>query len=558
MGHWPAPWPAAPVPIRIRPARPSPPRRAPGRAPPVRPLAIAAVEPPAAPATSGGTGTTGSSGGSSTGAPPDAGCGCDAGTFCDPGAGPSCLNCLTDADCTGAQSVCQNSAAVLNYGQCVDCTEAEPTCPPGELCDLSLGKTYQQCVPDCRAQDGGCALPLYCSHVTGTCTSQCTADADCPSVLPRCRVGSGHCVECLGPGDCSFSQPGCYTYLNQCGGCDLDADCPTGMTCNPGGMCACTATPQCGGNAPQCVIGAGDDAGLCGCATDDDCASQQAVCAPQGSAGACLAPCNDGGTDCVALNQSCDLDSGLCGPCTSDSQCAGDPRGSYCQLNPGVCGCQSSADCAPTLVCSNDYPSRCIPSCAIVGGTDCSVLPAPNQFCDMDSGSCSPCVQDSQCMAIDAGVGCYLGNCVQCRTASQCPSDNAGCNSFSFTCGSCDQSSDCPSYLPTCLNAVCSVGCVLPDSGTYCLSGVCQLSTGYCVDCLQDMDCLLPNLPRCSADLDAGNACVQCLAASDCGDAGPCNGAVFSCGTCASDADCPTAAPTCLGAPSGSCSDAGS
>jgi hypothetical protein len=513
---------------------------------------------------SGGTSTSGSSSSGTTGGMPDAGCGCDAGTFCDPLGTSNCLACLTDHDCAPPKPVCQLASDQLSYGQCVGCDAAHPTCPAQQVCDLSLGATYQSCVPDCRLSDAGACLedggrPLYCSHLIGTCSPECTSDLDCPSATPRCRIATGRCVECLAPGDCPFTNPGCFANLHVCGGCDTVADCPAGMSCDPALGCTCTADPQCGGAAPVCVIGVGQDGGSCGCGNNVDCSLREAVCSPTGTAGICIPPCNDGGTDCSASSQFCDFDSGLCGPCSSDLQCIGNPEGPYCSV---MCSCLMSSDCGPSLVCNPlSFPNQCVPSCAIDGGTDCSILAAQSpayQFCDLDTGVCGTCDQDSQCVAVDAGVACIFGFCVQCLDAGQCPADHAGCNSQTLTCGSCFQSSDCPVYLPTCLNQVCATGCVLPDGGQHCQSGVCQTSTGYCVECLSDSDCSQPGSPRCTSDIDAGNACAQCVAASDCGDAGPCNGALFTCGTCASNADCPSAAPTCLNAPMGSCSDGGS
>jgi hypothetical protein len=62
---------------------------------------------------------------------------------------------------------------------------------------------------------------------------------------------------------------------------------------------------------------------------------------------------------------------------------------------------------------------------------------------------------------------------------------------------------------------------------------------------MQDSDCQQPDASYCAADLGYGNYCVQCVASSDCADAGPCNGAYLTCGSCYYNSDCPPDAPTC-------------
>ena len=88
----------------------------------------------------GGTTTGSTTSGTTTGTTGDAGCTCDAG-YCDPNGTGNCLQCLNDTQCTPPTGVCQTSPAELHYGECVECTTAEPTCPAGKVCDLSIGST---------------------------------------------------------------------------------------------------------------------------------------------------------------------------------------------------------------------------------------------------------------------------------------------------------------------------------------------------------------------------------------------------------------------------------
>jgi hypothetical protein len=238
---------------------------------------------------------------------------------------------------------------------------------------------------------------------------------------------------------------------------------------------------------------------------------------------------------------------GLCGPCTSSTQCAGNPNGAYCGPS-GSCGCVGANDCPANWVCGAIL--QCIPTCAIDGGTDCS---ATGQVCNPSNGQCVGCLSDNDCTAntqapycssdVDAG-----NNCVQCFTPDQCPATSPGCNAQSFFCGYCGQASDCPTDLPLCYQGACVVSCVLSDGGTDCDAGVCQTSTGYCVGCLADGDCQdQANAPFCGTDIDAGNYCVQCLGPADCPDSGlpGCSSQAHSCGFCSFSSDCPATAAYC-------------
>jgi hypothetical protein len=574
---------------------------------------------------------------------PDAGCGCDAGLFCDPYGSGRCLDCLSDHDCAAPTPICQTLPTFLNYGECVVCAEVEPVCPnPGEVCDVSLGPTYQQCVKDCRLDAGIPPCPPYlgfepqhCSPSTGTCSVGCALDIDCGPGGERCLVDAGRCVECLGPQDCPYSLPGCYA--NSCGACVAPGDCPAGLTCGPTNFCLCNDGAECGGNAPVCVLSpifGAQDAGFCGCTANADCASQYALCVQTSfsAAGQCIAPCSDGGVDCSIFpfpDQYCDMATGLCGPCTGDNQCVGRDAGPHC-LAAGFCGCTQMSDCGPNGACSPLF-EMCVPSCTLDAGPTCPT----GEICDPQTRLCVGCLGDAQCQAdggspycladIDAGNDCveclnpsqcpaatpgcnstyfFCGSCngdadcpssapickfgscvpscasdadckmvstpyclsdidagdtcVACISPSQCPDTTPGCDSLYFVCGFCSLSSDCPMSVPVCQGFTCGTSCVLPDGGQYCANGVCQTSTGVCVQCLQDSDCVVGGIQfYCLSDIDAGFSCVACVNAGNCGDAGPCNSTLFTCGTCAANSDCPPEAPTCSGAPSGTCSDGG-
>jgi hypothetical protein len=494
--------------------------------------------------TGGGTGTTGTGGSTSAGSTtgmPDAGCSCDAGTFCDPLGSGRCVNCRADHDCSAPAPICQTLPSYLNYGKCVVCCEAEPTCPvAGQVCDISLGPTYQQCVPDCRDDAGIPPCPLYlgfeaqhCSQATGTCSRGCALDVDCAPGGYRCAVDSGLCVQCLSPQDCPYSMAGCYALTDTCGACTGQADCPAGLTCGPTGNCLCTTSTQCGGNAPVCVLSpafGGQDAGFCGCVTNADCAAQEALCVQVSfsASGACIPPCSDGGIDCRTFpfpDQFCDMGTALCGPCMGDNQCIGYDAGPRC-LSGGYCGCNASTDCGPSGACSPFF-SACVPACTLDAGSIC----ASHQVCDPQSRLCVGCLTDAQCVRdggsqnpycltdIDAGM-----DCVQCLTPTQCPTGTPGCNSAFYICGSCNATADCPASAP-----ICRFGACVPSCNT-------------------DTDCKMNGEPYCLKDIDAGNTCVACLSPNECPASAPgCDSLFFACGFCTLSSDCPASVPVCQG-----------
>jgi hypothetical protein len=555
----------------------------------------------------GGT-TSSATSGSSTGGMPDGGCMCPAPQHCDPLGSNQCLDCLTDADCQAPKGVCQDSASILDYGKCVGCTPSKPTCPSGQVCDLSLGPTYLQCLADCRL-DGGVATcppvlssPQHCDSVTGTCAPRCLSDSDCFDGLPpHCDLDGGACLECLAPSDCPFSYPGCQ--YGSCNNCSVDADCPTGLKCSgsPGmsGFCYCTGA-GCGGDAPVCVsVWYVPDGGLCSCMSSTDCSSGL-VCSRtrRGMVPSCVPSCVDGGVDCTQFTGSlgfngCNPDTGICGPCLSDDECVGISAGPRCRGS--LCGCYANPDCAPQGYCGTN--GSCQPSCALDGGTDCSPL---GLFCDLDSGACGPCTADTQCVGNDAGPRCLAGaGTCGCQSSTDCgasavcnPSSGCvlrcdldggpGCPTFQYCdsstglCGPCTAQSQCagegsgnqclPQGYCGCVGTAdcssgkacdprsmrCVAGCT-EDGGTSCasLGEVCDPVSDLCVACLTDLDC--QGAGYCSADVDAGHFCVQCVKPSQCPAGSGCDSSYFQCGSCSLPTDCPADTPVCEGVCLASC-----
>jgi hypothetical protein len=189
---------------------------------------------------------------------------CAAGTKCV-GAG-QCVQCSADADCGGANRVCQNSVCVC-VPQCTGkqcgadgCGGVCGSCTSPKTCN---GSGQCTCVPQCNGKQCG---PDGCGSSCGSCTSPatCNASGQCACV-PQCNG-----KQC-GPDGCNSS----------CGSCTSPA------TCNASGQCACV--PQCSGK--QC----GPDGcnGSCGSCTVP--AHGSATCS---AAGACSFACDSGYLNC--------------------------------------------------------------------------------------------------------------------------------------------------------------------------------------------------------------------------------------------------------------------
>jgi hypothetical protein len=401
------------------------------------------------------TGTTGSAtaSGTTTGSTTSSPCGCPAGKHCAPDGTPRCLDCVADSDCSALPDggVCQRSDAYLQYGECVQCTEAEPSCPGTEVCDLSIGRSYHQCVADCRlattvppCPPDFFGDPQYCVQDSGTCGPHCADDSDCAPSSQVCDTDAGACVQCLDDTQCSQPTPVClagFQQANRCVQCVLPSQCPD---TSPG--CAFYQCGTCGG--------------------DTDCPTNIPLCNDQNQ---CIASCvlSDGGTSCAT--GGCDTTTGFCVECVVDSNCT-QPDAPYCAtdidageycvqcFNPNQCptsspgcgpfgcgSCWTDVDCPATApFCSGDY--QCVIPCD--GGTTCAT-----GACDTDAGYCVQCVDDSDCQepdasycATDLGYGNY---CVQCVASSDC-GDAGPCNSGYLTCGSCYADSDCPPEVPMC------------------------------------------------------------------------------------------------------------
>ncbi|MDH5673783.1 MAG: hypothetical protein OEZ06_16625 [Myxococcales bacterium] len=157
--------------------------------------------------------------------------------------------------------------------------------------------------------------------------------------------------------------------------------------------------------------------------------AQDAGLAPDGAVAAALctgdADCSDG------LGPICDLATGRCVQCLSDTHCAlGCISGEQCGESPlcdptrGVCvQCLVHADCSDEPFCDG-ASGECI-ECLV--NSDCG----DGGYCDAQKRECMECTSDLHCPTESPYCDVEEGECVQCRTDLQC--------SFGLRCdsGSC-------------------------------------------------------------------------------------------------------------------------
>jgi hypothetical protein len=431
---------------------------------------------------------------------------CDAGYACNTSLDVCQFDCLTDAGDCGLGYYC------AYYGACVagcldagDCPTSTPFCTSNGVCVPCLFggdagcdpdkvcRADDTCVPDCRLDAGLCPLDFtgpgfYCETDSGLCLTGCQANSDC-QLGRRCVIPFpgvvGTCVDCLSAADCA-AFAGCNG--NSCGSCSQQSDCPAGLTCTYG-LCTCASDSDCQNqDTPNCI-----DAGyvnLCGCSSTDAC-PLGTVCDPRASMGYYLFPHS--------------------GPFSNQP-----------------------------------YVSYCVTVCGVEGGTDCSTT--VYQTCDVDSGYCVGCTDDSHCQDpsqphcvpfADAGydAGIPYGGICGCTDSSQC-NDGTVCDllAVGFLSQPAPGVGEC--IAPCQRDAGYAPDTCPPQGAGY----YCDTFNGVCYPCLDDYDCTGtnygwgPDSNICIQDY----GCVQCLDFTYCpADLPGCSASTYSCGYCDTVADCP-------------------
>ncbi|GAB4565499.1 MAG: hypothetical protein Tsb0020_16430 [Haliangiales bacterium] len=234
-------------------------------------------------------------------------------------------------------------------------------------------------------------------------------------------------------------------------------------------------------------------------------------------------------------------------------QFAGIPTGSGC---PGGYYCNEAALCAPC-----DTALYCGPSCSPCGADApfCENLNGEYQCiqcrgtedcptgseCDPETNTCQEyeCTEDEDCLR---GEICVDRLCVVCDTSSQCAGNSCNC----CPSGENGQQMSC---LP--LGADEAPVCVECTANADCSDGVCDLSTGQCVDsllpnhrpeCCGDNCVACPDdAPYCLASQIGGAACGECRSDMDCADGNFCMSG--QCLPCVYDKHCGVRCESCGG-----------
>jgi hypothetical protein len=165
-------------------------------------------------------------------------------------------------------------------------------------------------------------------------------------------------------------------------------------------------------------------------------------------------------------------------PCAADGDCAGNPKGAFCDTASGSC-----VACVPT----ND-------PCA------------PGTFCDPTSFTCaSGCKADADCAGDPNGAthcNPTSHQCVNCNTESDCPSGQICLDTANICIPGCSPTHDCQAGSTCCGTScydlssdfshcgTCTTSCSNPDNATgQCLNGMCALKSclSAFADCNGDM-----------------------------------------------------------------------
>jgi hypothetical protein len=468
--------------------------------------------------------------------------------------------CLVDSDCFPLQkgTVCQQ--AVCN--------------PTSHACELAQAATGTACdhsdpcvgAAQCNAQ-GQCE---------GTAAKNCSDGIDC--TVDGCNAADG-CVHTTALDGSPCDDGYLCTAGDACQGgicvgkaaCD-DQDPCTADLCAPGVPGApCTHTPLPAG--AQC-----DDGDPCTVAT---------TCDQGGCKGGLQLACDDGNpctSDfCAATNAQSDCKhtavpdgTGTCSDanaCTTGDTC----KAGKCQGQPGVCECQTSADCKDDGNLCNGVP-QCVGSKCVADPASVVVCPASSNPCvavqcvpatgvciEQSAGAGKVCSDGNACTAGDTcGIGgnCVGGQAVLCDDGVPCTKD--GCD---VAKGCIAEPWPASAGIPCDDNNTCTFGDV-------CDGGACTAGKNAC-QCQTDADCKpLDDGDACNGSLVCkGGACVSdgktvvCKASSDPCTATACDpksaqcvsfakpegSACGSATACTSGGQCKGGA--CVGAVVGDCSD---
>jgi Cys-rich repeat protein len=145
--------------------------------------------------------------------------------------------------------------------------------------------------------------------------------------------------------------------------------------------------------------------------------------------------------------------------------------------------------------------------------SDCARFGLHCLFGDASPGACVPCIRNADC---EHFCDPELNRCVQCEKNTDCRPDEVCIVAPSHVCvPSCSGGQVCPPSASFCdtLSNIC-LSCLLVQAECG-IDQVCDPSSGQCVQCGSDEDCV-DRKPLVHCDRTTSR-CVECLRNSDCG-----------------------------------------
>jgi hypothetical protein len=193
----------------------------------------------------------------------------------------------------------------------------------------------------------------------------------------------------------------------------------------------------------------------------------------------------------------CGEETGQCGPCTADEQCA--PAGDVCDETSGFCTlCVDDEDCGPGFGCEE---SQCVE-------LGCPAVPCDEGLlCNEASGECVECLGDGDCPPNHSCADFACQEPAPCESSKDCELDEV-CDKDKGICVECVTDDDCPENHRCIETQICELILVC-ESDKECkeYDKVCNLEIGECVDCLSDLDCA--DTSFCQASVCLPDLCDQ-------------------------------------------------
>jgi MYXO-CTERM domain-containing protein len=256
--------------------------------------------------------------------------------------------------------------------------------------------------------------------------------------------------------------------------------------------------------------------------------------------------------DCIAGTPACQPN-GSCGQCsaTNSSQCSGQTP--QCDVATGLCrGCANDTECTADPARPACQPDGSCGQCSATNSSQCSGT-TPN--CNAVSGTCRECVVDLHCTNPTLPACSVDGVCSQCSASnlSLCTGSTPACDLTNSTCRGCLLETECGGTTPACQPSG-SCGQCSATNSSQCTGATpaCDTATGTCRGCSSDADCSSsPETPACQPD----GSCGRCSATNQAqctGNLPACEVSTGTCRACAADGECRNPAmPACQ--PGGAC-----